>query len=56
MSMNQAKADVLRRNKKIRFSSEIIPVQKPTTPPVVKAPPFKVKKPFPIPVKSIPIM
>ncbi len=56
MSMNQVKADVLRRNKKIRFSSEVIPVQKPTTPPVVEAPPFKVKKPFPIPVKSIAVM
>lgn len=56
MSMNQVKADVLRRNKKIRFSSEVIPVKKPATPPVVEAPPFKVKKPFPVPVKGIPIM
>jgi len=56
MSTNQVKSDVLRRKQKIRFSAEVIPALKPTAPPVVKAPPSKLKKPFPIPVKSIPVM
>lgn len=56
MSTNPVKADVLRRKQKIRFSAVVIPVLKPTTPAVVKAPPSKLKKPFPIPVKSIPVM
>lgn len=56
MSAPPIKADLLRRNQKIRFAAEAIPPLKPTGPVVVKTTPSLPKKPFPIPVKGVPVM
>ena len=56
MSTPPMKVDVLRRNQKIRFAAEAIPALKPTGPVVVKTTPILPRKPFPIPVKGVPVM